>query len=117
MIEIRSGRLEPESGTGPKTMTQPFYFDREVRNCWVALTGYKLGYAYGDHHVLTIGVDLSAAVRDTEFGRGVVVEATLLLRDDSGDDRFEGWADFLLFVDLGRLRVHRGPEHEPIVVG
>jgi hypothetical protein len=118
MIEIRSGRLEPEAGTGPKTMTDTFYFDREIRNCWVALTGYKLGYSSGDHHLLTIGVDLSAAVRDTEFGRGVVVEATLLLRDKNGDDQFAGWADYLLFVELGRVRVvGESTGREPIVHG
>jgi hypothetical protein len=118
MIEIRSGRLEPEGGTGPKTTTETFYFDREIRNCWVALTGYKLGYLGGDHDVLTLGVDLSAAVRDTEFGRGVVVEATLLLRDKNGDDTFAGWADYLLFVDLGRVRPDgRGIGREPVVNG
>jgi hypothetical protein len=45
-------------------------------------------------------VALSCAIRDTEFGRGVVVEATLLLRDDNGDDPFSGWADYILFVEL-----------------
>jgi hypothetical protein len=118
MIEIRSGRLGPEGGTGPQTMTETFHFDREIRNCWVALTGYKLGYLNGDHDLLTIGVDLSAAVRDTEFGRGVVVEATLLLRDKNGDDTFSGWADYLLFVDLGRRLVDEGgPGREPVVNG
>ena len=104
MITIRSGRLEPETGTGPQTMTDTFYFDREIRSCWVVLTGYKLGYEDSDHHLQTISVDLSAEARDTEFGRGVVVEATLLLRDKNGDDTFSGWAEYLLFVDLG-LRV------------
>lgn len=118
MIEIRSGRLQPEGGTGPKTRAETFYFDRDIRNCWVALTGYKLGYASGDHHLQTISVDLSAVVRDTEFGRGVVVEATLLLRDQNADDTFLGWADYLLFVDLGRLRVDvGGGPREPVVHG
>ena len=105
MIEIRTGRLEPEAGTGPKTATRTYYFDRQIRNCWVALTGYNLEYTSDDHHVLSIGVELSADVRDTDEGRGVVVEATLLLRDENGDDKFAGWADYLLFVDLGRLVV------------
>jgi hypothetical protein len=117
MIEIRSGRLEPQSGTGQRTTARTFYFDREIRDCWVALTGYSLGYTSDDHHVKTISVDVSAAVEDTESGSGVVVKATLLLRDKNGDDQFRGWADFLLFVDLGRLRVDTGGEREPVVQG
>src|SRR5215204_3221792 len=62
---------------------QTFYFDRQIRNCWVALTGYKLGYISGDDHVLTIGVDLAAAVKDTEFGRGVVLARSVALQSRS----------------------------------
>jgi hypothetical protein len=118
MIEIRSGRLQPQAGTGPRTMTHAYYFDRVIRNCWVALMGYKLGYAGEDHHVRTITVDLSAAARDTEFGRGVVVDGTLLLNEDGGDEVFVGWVDYLLFVDLGQLIPGgEGPSLEPVVVG
>ena len=31
MIEIRTGRLEPVSGTGPNTATKTFFFDHPVR--------------------------------------------------------------------------------------
>lgn len=118
MIEIRSGRLQPQAGTGPRTMTHAYYFDREIRNCWVALMGYKLGYAGEDHHVRAIAVDLSAAARDTEFGRGVVVDGTLLLNEDGGDEVFIGWADYLLFVDLGQQIVGgEGPSPKPVVLG
>ena len=116
MIEIRSGRLEPAPGTGPATDADTFYFDRQVKRCWVALTGYKLGYLSEDHHVRAISVDLSAGLQETESGPGVVVEATLLLDDKNGDDAFAGWADYLLFVELGRLLVDGGeaPEPEPV---
>jgi hypothetical protein len=116
MIAIRSGRLEPPQGTGPRMEADTFYFDREIQRCWVALTGYKLGYVADDHHVRTISVDLSAGAQDTESGPGVVVEATLLLDDQNGDDTFAGWADYLLFVELGRRRVDGGeaPEPEPV---
>jgi hypothetical protein len=116
-MEIRSGRLKPDVGTGPKTMTQTFYFDRQIRDAWVALTGYELRYLSGDHHLQTMSVDISASVRDTEFGRGVVVEATLLLRDDNGDDGFAGWADYLLFVETGGRRVAGGLGDHPVVNG
>jgi hypothetical protein len=115
MIEIRTGRLEPAAGTGPRTDADTYYFDRQVERCWVALTGYKLGYTGDDHHVRTISVDLSAGLRDTESGPGVVVEATLLLDDRNGDDSFAGWADYLLFVELGRRLVDgQAPEPEPV---
>ena len=116
MIEIRSGRLEPVPGTGLATDADTFYFDRQVERCWVALTGYKLAYTNGDHHVRTISVDLSAGLQETESGPGVVVEATLLLDDNSGDERFAGWAEYLLFVELGRRLVdgHAAPEPEPV---
>ena len=116
MIEIRSGRLEPAQGTGPRTDTDTFYFDRQVERCWVGLTGYKLAYADDDHHVRTISVDLSAGLQETESGPGVVVKATLLLDDKNGDDAFAGWADYLLFVELGRRLVDGGeaPEPEPV---
>ena len=116
MIEIRTGRLQPPPGTGPRTNTQTYFFDRDLRDCWVALTGYHLGYRHGDHHLQTIGVDLSAAIRATEFGRGVVVEATLLLRDDNGDDQFDGWVDYLLFVDVGRRQLDIEGPLDPGVV-
>src|SRR5215208_4437129 len=112
MIEIRSGRLEPAQGTGPATDADTFYFDRQVERCWVALTGYKLAYSDGDHHVRTISVDLSASLRQTESGPGVVVEATLLLDDKNGDDTFAGWAEYLLFVELGRRLVGGGEAPE-----
>jgi hypothetical protein len=115
MIEIRTGRLEAKPGTGPKTVADTYHFDRQVERCWVALRGYKLRYTSGDHHVRTISIDLSAALHETESGPGVVVEGTMLLDDKNGDDGFEGWADYLLFVELGRRVVDGGeaPEPEP----
>lgn len=50
----------------------------------------------------------SPGVQDTEFGRGVVVAATLLLRDRNGDDPFSGWVDYLLIVDLGKRALVAG---------
>lgn len=116
MIAIRSGHLEPTKGTGPRTDADTHYFDRQVEACWVALTGYKLRYDDGDHHVRTISVDLAAGLQETESGPGVVVEATLLLDDKNGDDTFEGWVNYLLFVELGRRLVDGGeaPEPEPV---
>lgn len=116
MIAIRSGRLQPTKGTGSRADSDTHYFDRQVERCWVALTGYKLRYDDGDHHVRTISVDLSAGLQETESGPGVVVEGTLLLDDKNGDDTFEGWADYVLFVELGRLLIDGGeaPESEPV---
>lgn len=113
MIEIRSGRLEPARGTGQLVERATFHFDRQVKACWVALTGYKLAYAGDDHHVRTISVDLSTNVVETESGPGVTVEATLLLDDKNGDDVFGGWADYLLFVELGRRLIDGGEAPEP----
>jgi hypothetical protein len=115
MITIRSGQLQPSKGTGARTDTDTYYFDRQVERCWVALTGYALRYQDDDHHVRTISVDLSASIQETESGPGVVVEGTLLLDDKNGDDTFEASANYLLFVELGRLVVDGGeaPEPEP----
>lgn len=117
MIEIRSGRLEPARGTGPLRAAETFDFDRQVLGCWVALTGYRLGYVGGDHHVRTISVDLKAGLQQTGTGSGVVVEGSLLLDDKNGDDTFEASATFLLFVELGRRLVPgaEAPEPEPAV--
>lgn len=120
MITVRTGRLQPHEGTGPRTAAETFSFDHQIRDCWVVLTGYRLGYRDGDHHVKTISVSLSATVQDTESGRGVVVEATLLLRDKNGDDVFSGWVDYALFVDLGQRIVVAdggGPVWEPVISG
>ena len=118
MIAFRTGHLEPAPGTGRRTDLDTFVFDRQVLRCWVALTGYSLAYRDEDHHVRTISVDLSAGVQETESGPAVVVEAALLLDDKNGDDAFEGWADYLLFVELGRRLVDGGeaPEPEPVAV-
>ncbi len=113
MIEIRSGRLEPQSGTGSRTASRTFTFDRVVEGCWVALTGYSLRYLGEDHHVRTISVDLSANPQQTDSGPGVEVTASLLLDDKNGDDSFGGWADFLLFVELGRRVVPGTDAPEP----
>jgi hypothetical protein len=113
MIEIRSGRLEPSRGTGQLVERAIFHFDRQVTGSWVSLTGYHLSYAGDDHHVRTISVDLSANVVDTDAGPGVEVKATLLLEDKNGDDVFGGWADYLLFVELGRRLVDGGEAPEP----
>src|SRR5262245_66036048 len=98
MIAIRTGRLELPAGTGPRSASDTYYFDRQVEGCWVALRGYWLSYEDEDHHVHTIGVELEAGLQDTESGPGVVVEGTLLLNDKNGDDPFSGWADYMLFV-------------------
>ena len=116
MIAIRTGRLELPVGTGSRTVSDTHFFDRQVEGCWVALRGYWLRYEDGDHHVRTIGVELEAGLQDTESGPGVVVEGTLLLDDQNGDDPFDGWADYMLFVELGRRLVNGGeaPEPEPV---
>jgi hypothetical protein len=116
LIEIRTGRLEPGQGTGPRTDTDTHYFDRQVERCWVALTGYSLAYDDEDHHVRTISVDLSAGFQETESRPGVVVEGTLLLNDKNGDDAFRGWVDYLLFVELGRRFIDGGEAPEPAPV-
>jgi hypothetical protein len=116
MIAIRTGRLEVPAGTGQRTVSDTHHFDRQVEGSWVALRGYWLRYADEDHHVRTIGVELEAGLQDTGSGPSVVVEGTLLLDDKNGDDPFLGWADYILFVELGRRVVEGGeaPEPEPV---
>lgn len=114
MIAIRTWRLEIPEGTGARTASNTHHFDRQVERYWVALRGYKLGYGDNDHHVRTVSVDLSAGLEETDSGPGVVVEATLLLEDKNGDDTFTGWAEYILFVELGRRLVGgEAPEPEP----
>lgn len=102
MVVIRTGRIEFTPATGAQTRTQMVWFPTmEIRACWVGLGGYSMAYVSGDHEVKTIEVGVRCALRDTEFGRGVEVSATLFLSDKNADDRFRGWVDFIAFVDVG----------------
>lgn len=104
MVVIRTGRIEIGSGTGPRTAAQMVWFPNQViRECWVGLAGYNVGYSSGDHELKRIEVALRCSQQQTEFGLGVQVLATLFLSDKNADDAFQGWVDFVLFVELGRL--------------
>jgi hypothetical protein len=101
MLVIRTGRIEIASGTGPLTATEMVWFPNDViGECWVGLAGYNATYSSGDHELKALEVRLKCGAQKTEFGIGVAVTATLLLRDKNGDDPFEGWVDFVLFVEL-----------------
>ncbi|MBK7643679.1 MAG: hypothetical protein IPJ19_11645 [Planctomycetes bacterium] len=101
MVVIRTGRIEFQSGTGSRTYTQMVYFPGQlIQHCSVGLNGYRVAYSSGDHELRTIEVDLDCSQQKSEFGFGVAVAATLLLRDKNGDDPFEGWVDYVLFVEL-----------------
>src|SRR5262249_7589121 len=62
MIAIHNGQLAVEAGTGTRTASWSWYFDHEIRNCWVALAGYSVAYTDDDHHVKTLSVDVSCAI-------------------------------------------------------
>jgi hypothetical protein len=47
MIVIKNDRLEVPTGTGTQVMPRTWDFDHEVSNCWVAMTGYRIGYTGG----------------------------------------------------------------------
>ena len=55
--------------------------------------------------------EVSAVVAAGEDGDAV--EATLLLRDDNGDDPFSGWVDYIVFVEHPD---HIHPPIEPVNV-
>ena len=104
MVVIRTGRIEIGSGTGLRTAAQMVWFPNQViRDCWVGLAGYNVAYISGDHEVKRIEVALRCSRQQTEFGLGVQVLATLSLSDKNADDAFQGWVDFVLFVDLSNL--------------
>jgi hypothetical protein len=101
MLAIRTGRIEIEAGTGPRTATQMVWFPTSViRACHVGLGGYRVAYGSGDHEVKTLEVDLRCSLVNTEFGLGVQVVATLFLCDRNADDPFSGFVDFVLFAEL-----------------
>jgi hypothetical protein len=81
---------EPGSVTFPGTT---------IRAAEVALKGYNIAFADGDHHVLQtqIDVDLERIVGDT-----VNFNVDLVLRDGSGhfDDRYGGWVEVLVIADV-----------------
>jgi len=113
MVVIRTGRVDIPSGTGSRTGVEMVWFpDQVIRECWVGLAGYSVNYSSGDHEVQTIEVALSCSRQNTEFGLGVGVAATLLLRDQNGDDSFSGWVDYVLFVELDTR-----PFIDPAVLG
>lgn len=105
MLTIRTERIELPSGTGPRSGTRMYWFpDRLIGPCWVGMSGYSATFLNGDHKLKTLEVALRCQARDTEFGRGVEVAATLFLSDKNADDRFYGWVEFVLFVELTAKR-------------
>jgi hypothetical protein len=98
-IELRSGRIEIPSGTGPRAAMFSYAMDQLPRACWVGLAGYQARYDSSDHHIKTLQVELGCGSGIGEFGPTVWVTAQLLLRDKNADDPFSGWVDYVLFVD------------------
>lgn len=110
MLAIRTGRIPIPSGTGPRSATEMVFFPNEtIRECWVGLAGYNATYTSGDHELKALEAALKCSEQKTEFGIGVAVTATLLLRDKNGDDAFQGWVDYILFAEL----LHVGPAIHP----
>jgi hypothetical protein len=101
MPAIRTGRIEFASGTGSRTFTQMVWFPGQtIRECHVGLAGYRAAYTSGDHELKALEVGLRCSQETSEFGIGVQVAATLHLRDKNGDDPFQGFIDYVLFVEL-----------------
>ena len=103
-IQLRSGRIEIPSGTGPRSAGRTYLVDRLPRACWVAMGGYQARYDSSDHHIKTLQVELTCGTGIGEFGPDIFVVATLLLRDRNADDRFSGWVDYVLFADTDPRR-------------
>ncbi len=106
MLSIRTGRIEFAADTGSRTNTVMVWFPTQtIRECWVGMGGYSVGYSSGDHELKTVEAALRCGVVSTEFGPGVQVAATLHLRDKNGDDSFQGWVDYVLFAELDPLPI------------
>ncbi len=113
-METRSGRIVFPSHVGSHTIAMNVLFDRPVLSVEVALAGYEAHYSGEDHHVRQVTADLSARVgARVDDGWEVRLVATLCLRDDSGSG-FEGWIDYLLFLELRRPDFDPGEFHPPL---
>jgi hypothetical protein len=101
---LQPDSIEVPEGTGERLIVQSYTFPRRLAAAYVALTGFSARYTDSDHHVALLAVQLEAAVRNTEFGQMVVVEARFHLRDHNDDDRYSGRIDWLVFAEPERFR-------------
>ncbi len=113
-METRSGRIDFLPHVGSHTLPMNIVFDRRVLSVEVALAGYEAHYTGNDHHVRQVTADLHATVgARVDDGWEVRLVATLCLRDDSGA-AFEGFIDYLLFVELARPDFRPEGIHPPL---
>jgi hypothetical protein len=107
-METRSGRLEFPPHTGPHTIALRVGFSRPVLAVEVALAGYEARFTSSDNEVRRLQVMLHAEVGGrVDDGWEARLVATLQLQDD-GNSTFQGWIDYLLFVELGKAPI--GPD-------
>jgi len=116
-MEARSGRIVFPPHVGSSTLPLNVIFDRRVLTVAVALAGYEAHYTGNDHHVRQVTADLTASLgARVDDGWEVRLVATLCLRDDSGA-AFEGWIDYLFFVELAKPDLRPGELHPPLGSG
>lgn len=116
-MELRLGSVDfssPLSGSGPRSGNQTVIFPRPVTDVAVGITGYSLGYAGDDHHVGRLEVRADGTTNDNV----VVVEATLGVRDWSGDwdDNYQGTVDFVVVAELEPVGA-QPPREDLLVTG
>ncbi|MEO8276325.1 MAG: hypothetical protein ABI639_08900 [Thermoanaerobaculia bacterium] len=111
-METRSGRIDFPSHVGERVISYGIGFTRKPIWAEVALAGWDAHYTGNDHHVRQLTVDLKVTQVGVRIDDGweVYVVARLNLKDDSGA-AFEGWIDYLLFLEFERT-VLRPPVFE-----
>ena len=99
-MELRAEILPIPQGRGERSFHMNVLFSRPVARVHIALTGYTLEYAGGDHHLKRIIVKLFAEPgAHVDDGYEVRVTAVVNLRDQNGDDPYTGEIGFLLFAE------------------
>jgi len=100
MLDFQSRRFNFPSRSGfIQTQEQTFDFPSNIRRAEAFVNGFNIGFTDEDHHIFRHEIN-TAIVRTLEDT--VTVRATFLLRDSSGniDDRYDGFIDVVVVVDL-----------------
>jgi hypothetical protein len=109
-VEFKVVRVDfpPTKGTEQRVPAQAT-FSGPVRLAQVALQGFEIGYTDNDHHIWTQRLVISGPGIS---GNTVNFTAFLLFRDKSGsiDDRYGGFAEYLVAADVGTTPVTGPPD-------
>lgn len=119
-MELITGRFTFPSGGRERSLSNRFISISLIKESYIALSGYNLSYIGEEHQIREITVRLEIQRQNVEvFGEGpynfVDFSAIVNLRDD--DLRYyEGFVDYVLFIEFERRRIEQGLEINEIIV-